>query len=168
MDGLMQEYPLTLPMIFRRAERLFADKKVTSVDHVGRSQRSVGEWCERTRRLAGALDELGVSEDGRVGTFAWNNARHLECYFGVPCAGRVLHTLNVRLFADQLSYIVSHAGDEVIFVDRSLLAVLWPLVDGLRSVRRYVVMDDGAGDLPDDPRLVDYEDLLAASSPVDL
>jgi fatty-acyl-CoA synthase len=117
------------------------------------------------------LDDLGVSPDGRVGTFAWNSARHLELYFGVPCSGRVVHTLNIRLFPEQLTYIVNHGEDEVIFVDRSILALLWPLVDTFSTVRHIVVMDDGRGDLPDDTKGItihDYEDLLAAASPVDL
>ena len=79
-------------------------------------------------RLGGVLDDLGISADGRVGTFAWNTARHLELYFAAPCTGRVLHTLNIRLFPEQLTYIVNHADDEVIFVDRSLLALLAPLL----------------------------------------
>ena len=77
---------------------------------------------------AGVLDTLGISADGRVATFAWNTARHLELYFAAPCTGRVLHTLNIRLFPEQLTYIVNHADDEVIFVDRSLLALLAPLL----------------------------------------
>ena len=89
------------------------------------------------------LDTLGISEDGRVGTFAWNTARHLELYFAAPCSGRVLHTLNIRLFPDDIIYIANHAEDEVVFVDRSLLKVLWPLVDGLETVKHVVVMDDG-------------------------
>jgi acyl-CoA synthetase (AMP-forming)/AMP-acid ligase II len=68
------------------------------------------------------LDRLGISGEGRVATFGWNTARHLELYFAAPCTGRVLHTLNIRLFPDQLTYIVNHAADEVIFVDRSLAA----------------------------------------------
>src|SRR5207237_2313980 len=126
-----------------------------------------GEWAARTRRLGGALDRLGISPDGRVGTFAWNTARHLELYFAAPCTGRVLHTLNIRLFVDQLTYIVNHAEDEVIFVDRSLIGQLWPLVDEFATVRHYVVMDDGAGDVPDDPRIIDYDELIADADPVD-
>ena len=114
------------------------------------------------------LDGLRLGADARVGTFAWNNARHLELYFAVPCTGRVLHTLNIRLFAEQLSYIVNHAEDEAIFVDRSLLGVLWPLVEGFETVRHIVVMDDGADvEVPDDPRISDYEALLAAADPVE-
>src|SRR5262249_14536111 len=128
-----------------------------------------GEWAERTRRLGTALDDLGVSSDGRVATFAWNSARHLELYFAAPCTGRVLHTLNIRLFADQLVYIANHAEDEVIFADRSLLPILWPVIDECKTVRRVIVMDDcgdrpGAAEIPDDPRIVDYEQLVAAAA----
>ena len=168
MQGLMQDYPLTIDGIFRRAERLFPDKTVADSTGGGAARRTgYGTWAERTRRLGGVLDQLGVSPDGRVGTFGWNSVRHLELYFAVPCTGRVLHTLNIRLFADQLTYIVNHAEDEVVFVDRSLVGQLWPLVGELSTVRHYVVMDDGAGEVPDDPRILDYEELLGAARPVD-
>src|SRR6188768_3531979 len=103
----------------------------------------------------------------RVATFAWNTARHLELYFAAPCSGRVLHTLNIRLFPEQLSYIVDHAEDEVIFADRSLIKVLWPLVDGFKTVKHVVVMDDGAGDVPEDDRILDYEELIADAEPTE-
>jgi fatty-acyl-CoA synthase len=80
----------------------------------------------------------------------------------------VLHTLNIRLFADQLTYIVNHAEDEVIFLDRTLIGQLWPLVSQFESVRHYVVMDDGKGDVPDDPRIVDYEELVGNADPIEL
>src|SRR5207244_7831440 len=83
-----------------------------------------------------------------------------------PCTGRVLHTLNIRLFPEQLTYIVNHAEDEVIFVDRSLVALLWPLVESFETVKHFVVMDDGKRDVPDDDRIRDYEQLLAAAQPV--
>jgi fatty-acyl-CoA synthase len=102
-----------------------------------------------------------------VATFAWNTARHLELYFAAPCSGRVLHTLNIRLFPEQLSYIVDHAEDEIIFADRSLLKVLWPLVDGFKTVKHIVVMDDGAGDVPEDGRILDYEELIAGAEPAE-
>jgi fatty-acyl-CoA synthase len=166
----MQDVPLTLPHLFERAERLFFDKTVVTATAVGLERTTYGEWAERTRRLGGVLDDLGVSEDGRVATFGWNTARHLELYFGIPCTNRVLHTLNIRLFPEQLVYIANHAEDEVIFVDRSLVGLLWPLVDQLETVRHIVVMDDGKGEVPspDGGRAVhDYEDLLAAASPVE-
>src|SRR3954447_21466962 len=167
MQGLMSPYPLTLPHVFHRAERLFGDKRITTVTATGRKRATYAEWAQRTRRLAGALDALGISEDGRVATFAWNTARHLELYFASPCSGRVLHTLNIRLFPEQLSYIVEHAEDEVIFADRSVVKTLWPLVDGFKTVKHIVVMDDGAGDVPEDDRILDYEELIAGADPVE-
>ncbi|HET8953964.1 MAG TPA: long-chain fatty acid--CoA ligase [Solirubrobacteraceae bacterium] len=168
MQGQMQSYPLTLVHPFQRAERLFPDKPIVSATPTGIQRTTYGEWAERTRRLGGVLDALGVSAGGRVGTFAWNSARHLELYFAAPCTGRVLHTLNIRLFPEQLRYVADHAGDEVVFADRSLLKLLWPLIDELPSVRHVVVMDDGVEDeIPDDDRIRDYETLLAGADPVE-
>ncbi|MFQ5426356.1 MAG: long-chain fatty acid--CoA ligase, partial [Gaiellales bacterium] len=117
--------------------------------------------------LGGALDDLGLSADGRVASFAWNSDNHLELYFGVPCTGRVLHTVNVRLFTDQLEYIIDHAGDEAIFCDRSVAPVLAQILPRLDAVRHVVLMDDGADDALDDPRVIDYEELLSAATPVE-
>ena len=167
MQGLMSSYPLTLPHLFTRAERLFGEKTMTTLTATGRERTTYADWAQRTRRLAGALDELGISGDGRVATFAWNTARHLALYFAAPCSGRVLHTLNIRLFPEQISYIVDHAEDEVIFADRSLVAALWPLVDGFRTVKHVVFIDDGAGDVPEDDRILAYEELLDGAEPVD-
>ena len=166
----MQDVPLTVNHIFGRAEQYFAHKGVTTATAGGRERVTYGEWAQRTRRLGGVLDDLGISDDGRVATFAWNTARHLELYFAAPCTGRVLHTLNIRLFPEQLTYIVNHADDEVIFVDRSLLALLAPLLPTFERLRHLVLMDDGKGEIPDDlagHELLDYETLLAAASPVE-
>jgi fatty-acyl-CoA synthase len=168
MQGLMSSYQLTLPHLFGRAERLFAEKEIATATRGGIERTTYGEWADRTRRLAGALDELGISADGRVATFAWNTAHHLELYFAAPCSGRVLHTLNIRLFADDIVYIADHAEDEIVFVDRSLVSLLWPLVDRFKTVKRVVVMDDGDdAEIPDDPRVLDYEELLAGASPME-
>src|SRR3954454_12114505 len=167
MKGLMQSYQLSLDTIFRRAEQFYPDKTV----HTGGPAPTTvtyGEWAARTRKLAGVLDTLGISGDGRVGTFAWNSARHLELYFAAPSTGRVLHTLNIRLFPEQLTYIANHAEDEAIFVDRTVLPLLWPLIDTMTTVKHVVVMDDGGdNEIPDDPRISDYETLLAAAGPVE-
>jgi fatty-acyl-CoA synthase len=170
MLGLMQDAPLTLPHIHSRAERLFFDKEAVTVTATGKERVSYGDWAERTRRLGGVLDALGISADGRVATFAWNSARHLELYFAAPCSGRVLHALNIRLFPEQLVYVANHAEDEVIFIDRSLAKLVWPLVERFDTVRHVVVMDDGTGDIPDAPagkEVHDYEALLAGAEPVD-
>jgi len=170
MKGLMQDTPLSITHLFDRAENYFGHKGVVTATGTGREYTSYADWAARTRRLGGVLDTLGISEHGRVATFAWNTARHLELYFAAPCTGRVLHTLNIRLFPEQLTYIVNHADDEVIFVDRSLLGLLAPLLPTFERLRHLVLMDDGKGDIPDDlagHELLDYEELLAAADPVD-
>ncbi|GAA2896744.1 long-chain fatty acid--CoA ligase [Pseudonocardia halophobica] len=166
MLGLMQDRPLALPHVFHRAEQLFGHKRLITAEASGERVTTVAEWAVRVRRLATVLDSLGLSADARVGTFCWNTDRHLELYLAAPCTGRVLHTLNIRLFPEQLVYIVNHAEDEVVFVDRSLLPQLWPLVDKFETVRHIVVIDDGAEhEIPADPRVRDYEELLAAAEP---
>ncbi len=170
MDGLMQDFPLTLPHLHMRAERLFADKQVVTVTAAGKVSETYGEWAERTRRLGGVLDTLGISDDGRVATFGWNTARHLELYFAAPCTGRVLHALNIRLFPEQLVYVANHAEDEVVFVDKSLAGLVGPLFDQFKTVRHIVVMDDGRGEVPEAPggkEVHDYEALLAEAQPVE-
>ncbi len=167
MQGLMQSYPLTLVHLFERAALLHGGKTIATASPSGLQRTTYADWADRTRRLGGVLDALGVSGDGRVGTFAWNTARHLELYFAAPCTGRVLHTLNIRLFPEQLAFVANHAEDEVVFADRSLLKLLWPLIDELESVRHVVVMDDGEGEIPDDDRIRDYEELLAEAEPVE-
>jgi fatty-acyl-CoA synthase len=166
MLGLMQDRPLALPHVFHRAERYFAHKSIITATAAEEQRSTVGEWAQRVRRLATVLDTLGIGPAGRVATFCWNTGRHLELYFAAPCTGRVLHALNIRLFPEQLVYIANHAEDEVVFVDRSLLGVFWPLVDKMTTVRHVIVIDDGAdAAIPDDPRVRDYEDLLAAAEP---
>ncbi|WP_369140524.1 long-chain fatty acid--CoA ligase [Modestobacter versicolor] len=168
MRGLMQDVPLTVDTIFRHAEQHHGDVPIVTNNPGGKVRTTYAEWAQRTRRLGGVLDTLGISADGRVGTFAWNSARHLELYFAAPCTGRVLHTLNVRLFPDQLTYIANHAEDEVVFVDRTVLPLFWPLVDAMKTVQHVVVMDDGGDNpVPDDPRVLDYETLLAEAEPVE-
>ena len=167
MRGLMQDYALTLPTVFDRFERLFGDKELVWSTVTERRRTSIAEWTDRTRRIGGVLDALDVPPDARVGTFAWNTADHLSLYWAAPCTGRILHTLNIRLFPEQLTYVVNHAEDDVVFVDRSLLGAFWKLIDSFRSVRRVVVMDDGAPtEIPDDPRIHLIEDLLADAPPV--
>jgi fatty-acyl-CoA synthase len=166
----MQDTPLVMPHFFHRAERLFPKKEIVTATGAGIERTTYGAWAERSRRLGGVLDDLGVAQSGRVGTFGWNTARHLELWYSVPCANRVLHTLNIRLFADQLTYIVNHAEDEVIFVDKSLAGLLFPLLKTFETVRHVIVMDDGKGEVPDDSagiEVLDYETLLAAATPVE-
>src|ERR1043166_10094877 len=111
MRGRMSPYPLTLPLLFHRAERLCGEKTITTLTATGKDRTTYADWAQRTRRLAGALDALGISEDGRVATFAWNTGRHLELYFAAPCSGRVLHTLNIRLDRKSTRLNSSHVSE---------------------------------------------------------
>ncbi|MEV5409781.1 long-chain fatty acid--CoA ligase [Thermopolyspora sp. NPDC052614] len=166
MRGLMQDRPLDVSILMRRAERLFAHKRVVTATANGEVTATWRDVVVRARRLAAALDLLDVPRHARVGTFGWNSQRHVELYLAVPVSGRVLHTLNHRLFPDDLAYIIGDAADDVVFVDRSLLPVVWPLLDPAAgrtpTVRHVIAMDDGGAEkVPDDPRVVDYEALLA-------
>jgi fatty-acyl-CoA synthase len=160
MQGLMQDYPLTIEAILRHGERLFGGKRLVTQRAGDRERITMADLGARARQVAGVLDRLGVSADGRVGSFGWNTANHVALYFGVPCSGRVLHTMNIRLFADQLIYTAEHAEDEVVFVDRSLLPLLSQYLPKLSTVRHVVVFDDGApNEFPDDSRLVAWDEV---------
>ncbi len=161
LAGLMQDdFPLTVHHIRRRMKTCSPDAEVLTLREPGVvERRSFAETSERVDRLARVLGGLGVEQGQRVGTFAWNNQRHFELYFAIPCVGAVLHTLNIRLFEEQLTYIVNHAEDRVIFVDDSLVPVLEKLAPSFETVEHYIVMGDGdAGALPNALR---YEELLA-------
>src|SRR5438552_3757597 len=124
MHGLMMDFPLTLAAIFRRAERLFPRRAVVT----RRADKSIhrytyGDFAARARRLATALQQLGVKPGDRVATLAWNQYQHLEAYFAIPLASGVLHTLNLRLHPNELAFIVNDADDKAVIVDHTLLPI---------------------------------------------
>jgi fatty-acyl-CoA synthase len=165
LEGLMQnDFPLTVHHIRRalRANRPEATvATLVQPDVVERT--TFADTADRVDRLARALGRLGIEQGDRVGTFAWNNQRHFELYFAIPCVGAVLHTLNIRLFEEQLTYIVGHAEDRVIFVDDSLVGILEKLAPSFEAVEHYIVMGDGdTGSLPNALR---YEELLEDAGP---
>jgi fatty-acyl-CoA synthase len=164
LEGLMQDdFQLTLHHPLHRMRSVHPGAEVVTLTGAGPTRASYGEVAERVDRLARVLDRLGVKQGERVGTFAWNNQRHLELYMAVPCVGAVLHTLNIRLFAEQLTYIVNHAEDGIIFVDDSVVPILQELAPTLSAVRHYVVMGDGdVGSLSNALR---YEELLEQAGP---
>jgi fatty-acyl-CoA synthase len=163
MNGSMMDYPLTLTHVLERAAKIYPTREIASRLTDGSMHRyAYLDFYRRVHRLAHALQSLGVEAGDRIGTLCWNSSRHLELYFAVPCAGCVLHTLNLRLAPEQLAYIINHAEDQVIFVDASLLPVLEPIRTQLRSVRHVVVMNETLNENAlDDP--LDYETLLAAA-----
>ncbi|MFF9378071.1 long-chain fatty acid--CoA ligase [Streptomyces griseoluteus] len=163
MDGLMQPRPLTLAHVLERAERLYAHKQVATA---GTELLTYAEVTDRARRLATALAALDVPVGARVGTFASNSRRHLELYLAVPATKRVLHTINIRLAAPHLEYIVDHAEDDVVFVERGLLPRIWPSAGRLPRVRHWVVLPDGSDTpVPADPRVLDYDELVLSAEP---
>jgi fatty-acyl-CoA synthase len=166
LDNLMMNYPLTLTHFFERSRRLFASKTLgTRVPGVGLQKSTYADFADRTARLAGALQKLGVKKGDRVGTLAWNSTRHLEIYFAAPMMGAVLHTVNLRLSAQDITYIVNHAGDRVIIADASLWPTLEPLLPHLKSVKHVIVMKDTPqAQIP--PGALDYEELLHDAEPL--
>src|SRR4051812_46971738 len=158
MDGLMMDRPLLIRDIAERVERLFPEREVVSRTHSGVERSSYGEVVRRARRLASSLERLGVERGDRVATFGWNSRRHLELYLAVPSMGAVLHTLNIRLFEEDLEYIVTHAEDKVICLDASLAGVM-PKFDG---VEHEVLMPDGPGEREG---ALDYEQLVEGGDP---
>jgi fatty-acyl-CoA synthase len=168
MQGLMQDTQLTTNWIFDRGGQFFAAKSILTNTAAGLQRGTIADVRDEARKIAAALDSLSVSPDGRVATFAWNSARHLALYFAIPGTGRVMHTANIRYFPDQLIYTVNHAEDEVVFVDRSLLPLFAKYLPELSTVKHVVVMDDGAdAELPDDSRIVRYDEVVGAADPID-
>ncbi len=164
MDGLMMDYALTITAMLRRTESMFGHKEIVSRRADRTIERSTYAIAlGRARRLASALQRLGVGRGDRVATLCWNHLRHLEAYFGVPCSGAILHTLNIRLHIDELSYIATHGGDVAVIVDQSLV----PLVEQLRKsvpFRHVIVVRDNP-DTPVPEGAIDYEDLVASGDP---
>jgi fatty-acyl-CoA synthase len=178
MDGLMMDYPLVLTTFLERARRLYPAREIVTrmPQHPGGVHRyTYSKLDDRAKRLASALASLGVVNGDRVGTFGWNTYRHLEAYFGVPGMGAVCHTLNIRLFPDQLVYIANHAQDKVVLIDEDLIPAWLQVAPKVGCVATYVVM----GSLEESrvesrqalqeasgARVLDYEDLLDHSEPI--
>ncbi len=161
MQGLMMDYQLTLQHFYNRAVRIFPRKEIVTQTDTGLHRYTYGEWGKRTAQLANALHRAGVKEGERIATFGWNTYRHLELYFAIPCIGAVLHTLNIRLFADQLAYIINNAEDSIIFVDGDLVPILESLADRLTTVKQYVIMGEAPSATGKLQPSVDYEAFIA-------
>jgi fatty-acyl-CoA synthase len=165
MQGQMMDYQLTLTPLLERARRLFPKKEIVTKAGPGLEHFTYEQMTERVARLANALEKLGIKRGERVATFAWNNVRHLELYWAVPCMGAVLHPLNLRLPGDQVAYIIAHADDQVLFVDPTLLPAVEKLAPHLKNIKHYVVMGDKVPEGCALNPVHAYEDLLANASP---
>jgi fatty-acyl-CoA synthase len=162
----MMDFPLLLSTLYQRTVRLYPDHEVVSVESDrSRVRTSYGAMDPRIRRLASALDQrLRIGQGQAIATLAWNNRRHHELYWATANTGRICHTVNLRLFPDQLTYIINHAEDGALFVDPDLVPLAERIAPSLETVRTYVVMGDAIGSTSL-PNAVAYEDLIDGIEP---
>jgi len=164
LEGSMQhDHPLTIKHMLDRTRSMYGGAEVVTLGDEGTVRTSYAELGERVDRLCGALAALDIGPGDRVATFGWNTQEHLEAYLAVPSMGAVLHTLNIRLFPEQLTYVVNHAEDQVIIVDDSLVPLLAEMAPSFATVRHFIVT--GSGDSGSLPSPLRYEELLAAQEP---
>ena len=158
MDGLMMDFQLTLPPLLRRAETFFGDKQiVTRLPDKSFHRYTYADMARRAKQLAVALKRLGLEPGDRVATLCWNHYPHMEAYFGIPCGGFVLHTLNLRLHHGDIGYIAKHAGDRVLIADRALA----PLVDAFKEdtdIEHVFFVEDSYEELLADASAEDWQD----------
>jgi fatty-acyl-CoA synthase len=143
MYSTMQSFPLTITAILRHACRVHGARKVTTATGGGYRDCTYTELGQQAAQLANALRRIGVTGDQRVATFMWNNAEHLAAYLAVPAMGAVLHTLNIRLFPEQIVYVANEAEDQVVLVDLSLAKLLAPILADLDTVHTVIAVGDG-------------------------
>ncbi|WP_375487591.1 long-chain fatty acid--CoA ligase [uncultured Mycobacterium sp.] len=143
MHSTMQNFPLTITAILRHASGVHGARKVTTATGDGYRQCTYRELGQQAARLANALRRLGITADQRVATFMWNNTEHLTTYAAVPAMGAVLHTLNIRLFPDQVVYIANEAEDQVVLVDLSVAQLLAPMLPRLETVHSVIAVGEG-------------------------
>lgn len=160
MRSTMQDHQLTVYSLFKHGAAVYRNSRLAAFDGQRVRRTTYEETASRVARLASGLQRLGIRPGDRVGSFCWNTLEHLEAYFAVPGMGAVLHTLNSRLFPDQLSYIVNHAEDRAIIVDASLVPVLAKVAAKFRTVEHYIVIGPSTEELPEE--CVDYGEMLAA------
>lgn len=161
--GLMMTTPLTTQILMARRATAGRETRVVSVGSNGAPNRECtgAEIADRATRLAAGLSRLGIKPGDRVATLAWNTREHVETYWAVTGLGAVLHTVNLRLFPEQLTYTINHARDSVLIVDASLVSTLLPILDGLHTLNTVVVINDGTATPSDWPdNWLNYEDVL--------
>jgi fatty-acyl-CoA synthase len=165
LESTMQDFPLTIGMILRHGQAVYGDSEVVTFEGDGSRRATFSEVAGRAGQLAGALQRLGIEAGDRVGTFQWNNQEHLEGYLAIPNMGAVLHTLNIRLFPELLTYVVNHAEDRVVIVDDSLVPLLARVAPDLKTVEHFIVVGSGDAAALADATAADvmrYDELLAA------
>ena len=163
MLSTMQDDQLSLAYLLQYGARLHANAEVATWTGSGTRKSTFAQVGKRSAQLAHALRSLGVTGDQRVGTFMWNNTEHLECYMAIPAMGAVLHTLNIRLFPEQLVYVANHAEDHVVIVDGSLIPLFAKQLPEMKTVKHVVVAngDPASLEAPSGVTVHSYEELLS-------
>ena len=166
MQSTMQHCPLTVAEILRYAVNVHGDRTVTTATGDGFRQATYRQVGQQAARLANALRRLGVDGDQRVATFMWNNQEHLEAYVAIPSMGAVLHTLNIRLFPEQIEFVAYEAEDQIVIMDMSLAPILAPVLPKMETVHTVIAVGDGdLGPLEASrKRVLRYHELTAAES----
>ncbi len=161
----MNSYQLNLKTFLERSVRYFPEKEIVSRERNHALFRyNYAQLYERVQRLGNVLKSLGVEKGDKVASFAWNNHRHLEMYFGIPCYGAVLHTVNIRYGEPEIVHAINHAEDEVVFLDSDLLPTIEAIAHELPKVRAYVILDHELPETSLSP-VYSYEELLASAEP---
>ena len=163
MLGQMMTQPLLISSLITHAERYHSDGGITSVNTGGGVEQTTwGQVGRNARKLASALAKLGLEPQARCGTIAWNNRRHLEIYFGASGGGFICHTINPRLFPEQLVYILNHAEDKVLFIDATFVPLVAAIRDKLEHLEHIVLLEAEVGNSAEKlPGIVAYDDLIA-------
>jgi fatty-acyl-CoA synthase len=161
MLSTMQDFPLSVTSLFRHGRAVHADSEVVTFEGESCRRATYAQVGDRAEKLAAALKRLGVQQGDRVGTFAWNIQEHFEAYHAIPAMGAVLHTLNIRLFPEQLSYVINHAEDKVVIVDATLIPLLARVASELKTVEHFILVGQGDASALGG-NILDYEELLAA------
>jgi len=163
MLSTMQDGQLSLATLLRHGTTVHSQSEVITWTGSGTRRETYGELGVHAAKLANALRGLGITGDQRVGTFMWNNAEHLAAYLAIPAMGAVLHTLNIRLFPEQLVFVVNHAEDEVVIVDGTLVPLLAKQLPGMKTVRHVIVANGDSSTLeaPEGIEVHSYDELLA-------
>lgn len=156
-----RDYQLTLTNFLERARRFFPRQEIVSRGAQGISRYNYRQFYRRVCQLDNTLSALGVGQGDRVGSFAWNTHRHLELYFGLPCMGAVMHTVNIRLSSEQIAYVINHAQDKLLFIDEDLLPAIECVAAELPDIRQYVIMCEGKLPPTSLAPVCSYEELLA-------
>lgn len=164
MLSTMQDDQLSLAYLLQYGARLHANAEVATWTGSGTRKSTFAQVGKRSAQLAHALRSLGVTGDQRVGTFMWNNTEHLECYMAIPAMGAVLHTLNIRLFPEQLVYVANHAEDHVVIVDGSLIPLFAKQLPEMKTVKHVIVAngDPASLEAPSGVTVHSYEELLSS------